>query len=46
MTRPCPEDALLLPLLFTVGMAVVLGVVPTAFPFWALAEAVVVEVFG
>jgi NADH-quinone oxidoreductase subunit L/multicomponent Na+:H+ antiporter subunit D len=37
---------LLAPVLFTVGVAVLLGVVPTALPFWALAEAVVAEVFG
>jgi NADH-quinone oxidoreductase subunit L/multicomponent Na+:H+ antiporter subunit D len=37
---------LLLPVLATVGGAVLLGVVPTALPFWALAEAVVAEVFA
>jgi NADH-quinone oxidoreductase subunit L/multicomponent Na+:H+ antiporter subunit D len=36
----------LVPVLFTVGGAVLLGAVPTALPFWALAEAVVAEVFG
>jgi hypothetical protein len=34
------------PILFTVGMAVLLGVVPTALPFWDLAGAAVTEVFG
>jgi NADH-quinone oxidoreductase subunit L/multicomponent Na+:H+ antiporter subunit D len=38
--------ALLVPVLFTVGMAVLLGVVPTALPFWELAETAVAEVFG
>jgi NADH:ubiquinone oxidoreductase subunit 5 (subunit L)/multisubunit Na+/H+ antiporter MnhA subunit len=37
---------LLVPVLFTVGVAVVLGVVPTALPFWELAETAVAEVFG
>ncbi len=37
---------LLIPVLVTVGIAVLLGVVPTALPFWALAETVVAEVFG
>jgi NADH-quinone oxidoreductase subunit L/multicomponent Na+:H+ antiporter subunit D len=37
---------MLLPVLFTVGAAVALGVAPTAFPFWDLANAVVAEVFG
>jgi NADH-quinone oxidoreductase subunit L/multicomponent Na+:H+ antiporter subunit D len=37
---------LLFPVLFTVGTAVVLGVVPTALPFWELAETAVAEVFG
>jgi NADH-quinone oxidoreductase subunit L/multicomponent Na+:H+ antiporter subunit D len=32
--------------LFTIGMAVFLGVVPTALPFWELAETAVAEVFG
>jgi NADH-quinone oxidoreductase subunit L/multicomponent Na+:H+ antiporter subunit D len=36
----------LVPVLFTVGVAVVLGVVPTELPFWTLAEAVVAEVFA
>ncbi|WP_267643555.1 complex I subunit 5 family protein [Haloarchaeobius amylolyticus] len=40
------SPALLVPVLVTVGFAVALGLVPTAFPFWALAEAVVTEVFG
>jgi NADH-quinone oxidoreductase subunit L/multicomponent Na+:H+ antiporter subunit D len=40
------SPALLLPVLFTVGMAIVLGVAPTALPFWALAETAVAEVFG
>jgi NADH-quinone oxidoreductase subunit L/multicomponent Na+:H+ antiporter subunit D len=34
------------PVLFTVGMAVALGVAPTLFPFWELAELAVAEVFG
>jgi len=34
------------PILFTAGVAVLLGVVPTATPFFELAEAVVAEVFG
>jgi len=34
------------PVLFTVGMAVALGVAPTLFPFWDLAGAAVAEVFG
>jgi NADH-quinone oxidoreductase subunit L/multicomponent Na+:H+ antiporter subunit D len=34
------------PILFTVGMAILLGVVPTALPFWDLASAAVTEVFG
>ena len=37
---------LLLPVLVTVGFAVLLGVVPTALPFWELAGTVVAEVFG
>jgi NADH-quinone oxidoreductase subunit L/multicomponent Na+:H+ antiporter subunit D len=37
--------ALLLPVLFTAGMAVLLGVFPSALPFWALAETAVAEVF-
>jgi NADH-quinone oxidoreductase subunit L/multicomponent Na+:H+ antiporter subunit D len=37
---------LLVPILFTVGMAVLLGVAPTALPFWELAETAVAEVFG
>lgn len=37
---------LLVPILVTVGGAVVLGLVPTALPFWQLAEAVVSEVFA
>jgi NADH-quinone oxidoreductase subunit L/multicomponent Na+:H+ antiporter subunit D len=37
---------LLVPVLVTAGGAVLLGVVPTALPFWALAEAAVAEVFG
>ncbi|MFC7081377.1 proton-conducting transporter membrane subunit [Halorussus caseinilyticus] len=38
--------AMLGPLLFTAGVAVLLGVVPTATPYFSLAEAVVAEVFG
>jgi len=38
--------ALLGPVLFTAGMAVLLGVVPAELPFWALAETAVAEVFG
>ncbi|WP_135826373.1 proton-conducting transporter transmembrane domain-containing protein [Halorussus ruber] len=34
------------PILFTAGVAVLLGVVPTATPFFELAEEVVAEVFG
>jgi NADH-quinone oxidoreductase subunit L/multicomponent Na+:H+ antiporter subunit D len=37
---------LLVPVLFTVGMAILLGVVPTALPFWELAAQAVAEVFG
>jgi NADH-quinone oxidoreductase subunit L/multicomponent Na+:H+ antiporter subunit D len=37
---------LLAPVVATAGVAVLLGLLPTAFPFWALAEAVVMEVFG
>ena len=37
---------LLAPVVATAGLAVLMGLAPTAFPFWALAEAVVVEVFG
>ena len=37
---------LLAPVVATAGAAVVLGLFPTAFRFWALAEAVVIEVFG
>ncbi|WP_044955835.1 proton-conducting transporter transmembrane domain-containing protein [Halococcus hamelinensis] len=37
---------LLVPVLSTVGVAVALGIAPTLFPFWELAETVVVEVFG
>jgi NADH-quinone oxidoreductase subunit L/multicomponent Na+:H+ antiporter subunit D len=37
---------LLAPVVATAGAAVLLGLAPTAFPFWALAETVVVEVFG
>nr|WP_173862761.1 proton-conducting transporter membrane subunit [Salinigranum rubrum] len=37
---------LLVPVLVTAGGAVLLGVVPTALPFWELAETVVWEVFG
>ena len=37
---------MLVPVLVTVGFAVALGVAPTAFPVWGLAEAVVTEVFG
>ncbi|WP_276300102.1 proton-conducting transporter membrane subunit [Halorussus lipolyticus] len=40
------SPALLGPLLFTAVVAVLLGVVPTATPFFDLAEAVVAEVFG
>jgi NADH-quinone oxidoreductase subunit L/multicomponent Na+:H+ antiporter subunit D len=40
------SPALLAPVLVTAGVAVVLGVVPTALPWWALAEAVVAEVFA
>jgi NADH-quinone oxidoreductase subunit L/multicomponent Na+:H+ antiporter subunit D len=48
-TRPSGFETslfLLAPVSFTVGMAVVLGVVPTALPFWDLAETAVSEVFG
>jgi NADH-quinone oxidoreductase subunit L/multicomponent Na+:H+ antiporter subunit D len=38
--------ALLGPVVFTVGMALAFGLVPTAFPFWDLAAAAVAEVFG
>jgi NADH-quinone oxidoreductase subunit L/multicomponent Na+:H+ antiporter subunit D len=38
--------AILLPVLVTVGGAVLLGVVPTVLPFWELAETVVTEVFA
>ncbi|WP_440991865.1 complex I subunit 5 family protein [Haloarchaeobius baliensis] len=46
--RPGRETAvaLLLPVLFTVGMALLLGVVPTALPFWELAERAVAEVYA
>jgi NADH-quinone oxidoreductase subunit L/multicomponent Na+:H+ antiporter subunit D len=46
--RPLAEapKALLGPILFTAAVAVLLGVVPTETPFFALAEAVVAEVFG
>jgi NADH-quinone oxidoreductase subunit L/multicomponent Na+:H+ antiporter subunit D len=37
---------MLLPVLVTAGGAVALGLVPTLFPFWDLAAAVVSEVFG
>lgn len=37
---------LLAPVIVTVGFAVVLGIVPTSFPFWELASAVVTEVFA
>jgi len=37
---------LLVPVVFTVGVAVLLGLVPTALPFWELAETAVGEVFG
>ncbi|KAB1190539.1 cation:proton antiporter [Haloferax sp. MBLA0076] len=37
---------MLVPILVTVGVAVVLGVVPGYLPFWDLAETVVAEVFG
>ncbi len=37
---------LLVPVLVTVGSAVLLGLVPTATPFWDLATAAVAEVFG
>jgi NADH-quinone oxidoreductase subunit L/multicomponent Na+:H+ antiporter subunit D len=37
---------LLVPVLFTAGMAVVFGLVPTAIPFWDLATAAVAEVFA
>ncbi|WP_225316430.1 MULTISPECIES: proton-conducting transporter membrane subunit [Haloferax] len=37
---------MLVPILTTVGVAVVLGVAPSYLPFWDLAEAVVWEVFG
>jgi NADH-quinone oxidoreductase subunit L/multicomponent Na+:H+ antiporter subunit D len=40
------SPALLLPILFTVGMALLLGIAPTASPFWALAETAVAEVFA
>jgi NADH-quinone oxidoreductase subunit L/multicomponent Na+:H+ antiporter subunit D len=45
--RPTTEAApfLLVPVLFTAGMAVLLGVVPTELPFWSLAETAVAEVF-
>jgi NADH-quinone oxidoreductase subunit L/multicomponent Na+:H+ antiporter subunit D len=36
----------LIPVVFTVGGAVALGLAPAAFPFWELAETVVTEVFG
>jgi NADH-quinone oxidoreductase subunit L/multicomponent Na+:H+ antiporter subunit D len=36
---------LLVPVLFTAGMALLLGVVPVELPFWALAETAVAEVF-
>jgi NADH-quinone oxidoreductase subunit L/multicomponent Na+:H+ antiporter subunit D len=38
--------ALLLPVLAAVGGALLLGIAPDAFPLWALAEAVVEEVFA
>jgi NADH-quinone oxidoreductase subunit L/multicomponent Na+:H+ antiporter subunit D len=47
--RPLGREAspfVLLPVLFTVGGAVLLGLVPTALPFWGLAETVVAEVFA
>jgi NADH-quinone oxidoreductase subunit L/multicomponent Na+:H+ antiporter subunit D len=47
--RPTGTEAspfLLVPVVFTVGMAVVLGVVPVDLPFWDLAERAVTEVFG
>jgi formate hydrogenlyase subunit 3/multisubunit Na+/H+ antiporter MnhD subunit len=47
--RPSGLEAsvfLLAPVLFTVGVAVLLGVVPTALPFWELAQTAVTEVFG
>ncbi|WP_327053843.1 complex I subunit 5 family protein [Halomicrococcus gelatinilyticus] len=47
--RPLGREAtpfLLVPVLVTVGFAVALGVAPTAFPVWELAETVVAEVFG
>ncbi len=37
---------LLVPVVFTVGMAVILGLVPAKLPFWELAERAVAEVFG
>ena len=37
---------LLVPVLFTAGGAIALGLAPAAFPFWGLAETVVTEVFG
>ncbi|WP_435361578.1 complex I subunit 5 family protein [Haloarchaeobius sp. DFWS5] len=40
------SPALLLPILFTVGVAIALGLAPTEFPFWSLAEAIVAEVFA
>ena len=45
-TGPEASTLLLVPVVFTVGMAVLLGVVPTALPFWDLAETAVAEVFG
>ena len=47
--RPLGREAapaLLGPVVFTVGMALAFGLVPTAFPFWDLAAAAVAEVFG
>ncbi|MDS0282666.1 proton-conducting transporter membrane subunit [Haloarcula onubensis] len=47
--RPAGLEAsvfLLVPVVFTVGTAVFLGVAPTALPFWELAETAVTEVFG
>jgi hypothetical protein len=37
---------MLIPILVTVGFAIVLGIVPASLPFWELAETVVAEVFG
>ncbi|WP_411966136.1 proton-conducting transporter membrane subunit [Haloferax sp. YSMS24] len=37
---------MLVPILVTVGFAVLLGVIPGSLPFWDLAETVVAEVFG